>query len=241
MKPIIGVLLRSVKIDGSSSLYLAEKVRRGIIQSGGEVYTLTPPQDVNYIDTKGNELPELTEVEKDIIEKQLDQIDGLFIPGGNKFSEYDRYILERVIERKIPTLAVCLGMQLMSCYQEEVMLEDAYTENISHKSVDNDEKYNHLVKLDKSSKLYEIIGEEEIMVNSFHTKMATENNIYKVAAKSSDGCIEALEYPSDFFNIGVQWHPESMVKYDKAAEKLMKYFIKESKKTKNKEKITNIK
>lgn len=242
MKPIIGVMLRSVKIGDSNALYLSEKVRRGIIQSGGEVFTLTPPQDVNYIETKGKDLKELTEEEKNIIEKQLTQIDGLFIPGGSKFSEYDRYVLKKVIEKKIPTLGVCLGMQLMSCYEEEVILENAPIEKTNHQSIDPNEKYNHLVKIQKNSKLFKIIGKEEILVNSFHSKMATNNNIYKVVATSEDKCIEAMEYPGDFFNIGVQWHPEFMVKYDENAKKLMEYFVNEAKLNKIKEKLlTNIK
>ncbi len=220
-KPIIGVVLRSVKIDGVNSLFISEKTRRGIIKSGGEVFSITPPQDVIYIETKGDELPELTETEKDLIERQLDYIDGLFMPGGDKFSEYDRYLLERAIIKKIPVLGVCLGMQIMSCYRQEVILKDIS----DHKSADKDEKYHHKTVIKKNSKLYQILNKEEIEINSFHSKTVNENSIYQTTARSIDGCIEAIEYPTNTFNIGLQWHPEYMVEYDDNARKIMNAFI----------------
>ncbi len=227
MKPLIGVVLRSIKIEQSNSLYMSEKTRRGIIKSGGEVFAITPPQDIIYIETPGDKLPELTLDEKNFIESQLLLLDGLFMPGGEKFSEYDRYLLERAIELKIPILGVCLGMQIMSCYKQEVKLKNIETIS-NHLSEDNDEKYKHLVKIDINSKLYNIFQQEQVTVNSFHSKETFENGIYQVVAKSEDGIIEAIEYPSDTFNVGVQWHPEYMVEYDEFAKKLMQTFIKEA-------------
>ena len=67
-----------------------------------------------------------------------------------------------------------------------------------------------------------------IKVNSRH-KQIIKNTKLKVVGVSQDGYIEAIEDSSKKFFIGVQWHPESMVKYDKEQNSLFKYFIKQCK------------
>lgn len=236
MRPVIGVPLRYNHLpDGRPVLYLGEKVRRTLQKAKAEVFTLTPVQDLDYADTKGNEFPELSEEEKQIINKNLDRCDGLLLPGGNKFTPYDRYILEYAIEKKIPTLGICLSMQMMSCYNDCVQMVKNETD-INHNQ-ENDNEFSHLVKISKDSKLFQIIGKEEIRVNSFHNYHVTENAIYNISAISEDGLIEALEYPASFFNIGIQWHPEISYDFDDDSKKIIDYFIDEAVKNKEKKEV----
>lgn len=224
MKPLIGVPLRSWEDnEGFSLFYMYEKARRGIIKSGGLVLAITPTQDIDYYKTKGDDFPELTEEDHQLMEEYLNVIDGLFLPGGNKFCEYDRELLRKAIEKRIPILGVCLGMQLMGSYESDIKLDS--NGELKHNQ-EKDDKYLHYVNIDKDSKLYQIIGKEKIHVNSLHNYHLREDNpIYRTVAYSEDGLIEAIEYPSGTFNIGVQWHPESMVEYDEDAFKLMNTFI----------------
>lgn len=234
MRPIIGVPLRYDCLeDGRPILYLGEKVRRCLQKAGSEVFVLCPLHDVDYVNTKGNEFPELTEEQKVIINKNLDRCDGLFLPGGFKFTPYDRYILECAIEKKIPTLAVCLSMQMMSCYDEEVKMEKNET-SINHKQ-EEDNGFTHKVLIDRNSKLYDILRKDEIVVNSFHNYHATSNHVYRTVAKSEDGLIEGLEYPGNFFNIGVQWHPEISYEFDEDSKKIIDYFIEKASQRQNRE------
>lgn len=241
--PIIGVPLRYQKLeDGRPILYLGEKVRRTIQKAGGYVFSLVPVQDVNYMETRGNEFPKLSLEEKQIINKNLDMCDGLILPGGIKFTPYDRYLLELAIKKEIPVLGICLGMQLMSCYNEEVGMEKNETD-IEHYQ-DNDDSLVHSVKIKKNSKLYKILKKEEIKVNSYHNYHATDNNTYKIVAYSEDGLIEAIEYPTEVFNIGVQWHPEISYDFDLDSRKIIDAFIEAAKlrkkeKIKRKEKVLN--
>ncbi len=229
MKPVIGVAVRYQHLsDNRCIIYMAESVRKTLQKAGADIFAITPVQDINYMDTKIEEFPELTEEEKQIINDNLDKCDGLFLPGGIKFTPYDRYMLEVAIEKKIPTLGVCLSMQMMSCYQEDIKLEPVNTEIHNHNQED-DNILTHKVYIDKNSKLYEILGKTEIMVNSFHKYHALENHIYKTVAKSSDGLIEAIEYPANFFNIGLQWHPEISYNFDENSKKIIDYFINETK------------
>lgn len=229
MRPIIGVPLRYQHLsDNRCITYMAESVRRILQKAGGNVFPIPPVQDTNYIDTKTSEFKELTLEEKQIINDNLDRCDGLFLPGGMKFTPYDRYVLEVAIEKKIPTLAVCLSMQMMSCYQEDVELGTNET-GINHDQ-ENYDVLTHKVYINEDSKLFEIIGEREIMVNSFHKYHALENHIYKTVAISEDGLIEGIEYPANFFNMGIQWHPEVSYDFDENSRKIINYFINEAKK-----------
>ena len=63
------------------------------------------------------------------------------------------------------------------------------------------------------------------MVNSFHTKHVLANNVYETTVLSEDGLIEGIEYPSDTFNIGVQWHPEISYEFDDSSKKIIEAFI----------------
>ena len=63
------------------------------------------------------------------------------------------------------------------------------------------------------------------MVNSFHKRHATDNHIYKTVARSLDNQVEALEYPGETFNLGVQWHPEISYEFDLNSKKIIDAFI----------------
>ena len=228
MKPVIGIPLRYQKLeDNRAIVYMSERMRRTVQLAGGFVYSISPVQNVDNIHTKGNEFPELTDSEKDDINISLNMCDGIIFPGGIKFTPYDRYLLEVAIEKKIPVLGICLGMQMMNCYGEDIDLKDIDT-GVNHYQ-ESDEGFTHTVKINKSCKLYKILGKEEILVNSFHKRCSSENGIYKVAAVSDDGIIEAVEYPGDYFNIGVQWHPEISYEFDENSRKIIDAFIEECK------------
>lgn len=232
MKPIIGVPLRYQHLSDSRPIvYMPERVRRTLIQAGAHVRPISPIQDVDYIDTKGNEFAPLTEEEKETIERELDLLDGLFIPGGIKFTPYDRYLFSEALTKNIPILGVCLGMQIMSTYKKEIDLEKIES-TINHNQGSNDDLLSHSVKLNTSSKLYNIIGSEEFMVNSFHNYHITDNPLYNVVGLSEDGIIEAIEYPGDTFIVGVQWHPEISYEFDSNSALLINEFIKEAIKNK---------
>ena len=87
--PNIGIPLRYNHLpDGRCILFLGEKIRRCIQRAGGFIVPIVQVQDCDYCDTKYDEYEELTNEEKDNIEKYLDNVDGVIFPGGNKITPF---------------------------------------------------------------------------------------------------------------------------------------------------------
>lgn len=229
MGPIIGVLTRSyVNSKGTPIEYCLESTRRVIIKAGGVPIMLTPPQDIDYFTTKNSEMPDLTGIEKEIVLYQIEKLDGLFIPGGEKITKYDYYVLEECLKRNIPVLGVCLGMQMISNFK----INNFKLLDVSKKELHYKEDCNlpaHSVMIDKNSLLYKILGKEEIMVNSHHLRCVDYTKECNVVARSSDGVIEAVELKNYNFCLGVQWHPEITISNDINSKKIFSYFMEKAK------------
>ena len=225
---VIGIPVRydySNDNANKSIIYIFDSVRRTIQQAGGEISLILPTGNIDYMKIDFENIPELSEREKIILNKTLDKCDGLFLPGGIKFTPFDQYILDYAIKKDIPTLGICLSMQMMSCYNEEIDIVKNDTE-INHHQLDNDKV--HSIKIAKNSKLYNILGKDEIMVNSIHNYHGTTNHIYKTVATSPDGIIEAIEYPTATFNIGLQWHPEKDYETNPDSKLIINEFLKQA-------------
>ena len=219
MKPIIGIVSRPLLRDNGIRLDSVNNMsRRAIIKNGGIPISILPTQDIDYYDTLSENIPALKEQEKEDLINQIKLCDGILFQGGNRWFEYDKFIIEYVIENDIPALMICMSMQLLNYIDskgERIPLE-------GHKSL---EDYVHYVSIKKDSILYKILNKDRLNVNSMHKYKVTKTNICNIVALSDDGTIEALEYPNKKFILGLQWHPEKMIDFDEDENKIIKYFI----------------
>lgn len=124
--------------------------------------------------------------------------DGIIFEGGDNFQKYDSEALLYCYENDIPTLGICLGMQLMGCVFNGVLMDVDKHKNICHDVI-----------IDKNSKLFNIFKKEKIRVNSRH-KSALKNTNLNISSRSRDGYIESVEVLNKKFFVGVQWHPEDI-------------------------------
>ena len=205
MIPIIGIITRPDKlISGNEVMGVYDEIRKSIIGSGGIPIGILPLTE--NLDCFDND-----------VYKIIDMCDGVILQGGDEFYNYDLEIVKYLFENDIPTLGICLGMQLMGS------IFGGNLENITkHKY--KDKKYAHKVYIDKSSKLYDIFKNEVINVNSRHISALNTTEL-DIVGLSEDNVIEAIEDKNKKFFIGVQWHPESMYSYDILECNLFDYFL----------------
>lgn len=229
MRPVIGIVARSEENEnGTSMFYVFESIRQSIIHLGGEPLLLLPPQDIDYYKTRIKDYPEFTVEDEKRMSKWLNMCDGIVLPGGYKMTNFDRYVVEYATEKDIPILGICLGMQVMSCYKEDIEIVPIDENHLNHKQESQD-GVSHRVDIKKDNILYDILKKNNIMVNSFHKKQATPNKYYEVIAHSEDGIIEAIQNKKNTFNLGVQWHPEKNYLEDDNSKKIMEALIEYSK------------
>lgn len=147
----------------------------------------------------------------------IDRCDGIITPGGIDILGLDCDIVKYCYEKDIPTLGICLGVQIMG---KGFNGEIATLNTNNHCS---NEEYVHNVFIDRDSILYKILCKDKIRVNSRHHDYVKKTDL-KVSAVSEEGIVEALEDKNKKFFLGVQWHPESLLE-DENSIKLFNYFI----------------
>lgn len=152
--------------------------------------------------------------------EKLADVSGILLPGGDDVGPLDYFLIKYAIDNKLKLLGICQGMQSMALFGSNDKLVSIG--NLGHKQP---EGYVHTVKF-ASSKLKNIYGTAEIMVNSHHLQTVLQSYYFSVVGRSDDGLIEAIESSDDIFQIGVQWHPERMLDYDASSKKLLWEFIK---------------
>jgi hypothetical protein len=84
----------------------------------------------------------------------------------------------------------------------------------------------HEVTLVQNTKLFALIGEPTLSVNSFHREAVGQlSKAVVVSARCDDGTIEAIEVPSQRFALGLQWHQELFAGTDHPGNRVFRGLI----------------
>lgn len=171
---------------------------------------------------------------EETIESYVSMIDALILSGGHDmdpvyyneellpegqmpFRErdtFDMLLIKYALEKRIPILGICRGMQVLnvyfggSLYQDLKYNKDVYLKHIQESSPG---EHVHKVAIERDSVLSEIYG-EEVWVNSHHHQLVKRiGDGLKATGRASDMAVELIEWEdSSRFVVGVQWHPEMM-------------------------------
>lgn len=161
------------------------------------------------------------------LDRILDGLDGLVLVGGmddvdpalfggdpskahfvqRKRDEFELELLRRAERRKLPVLALCRGAQLMAVAYGGA-LRPLEADQASRHGISISSLAAHRVSIEPWSRLERLVGSGPFTVSSTHFQGIADAGRLRVAARSDDGVIEAVELPGDRFVLGLQWHPE---------------------------------
>jgi putative glutamine amidotransferase len=119
----------------------------------------------------------------------------------------DLLLARAVLAGGTPCLGICLGVQVLNVAAGGSLVQDI--PSMVPGALPHADGARHRVALEPGSRLAGIVGAAEVEVNSHHHQgVKRVGRGFRVAARSPDGVIEALERDGPVFQVGVQWHPE---------------------------------
>ena len=224
LAPVIGVTA-TLKEDADSVAHrpLGSFVRmdldyvNGVVQAGGIPMILAP-------------MPEMAE-------EVAGRIDGLLLCGGSDLDPgyydeepipeldvtvperdaFEMALVEQALERGIPVFGICRGLQVLNVALGGTLYQDLpsqlHPDLIAHRQKSPKWQWTHEVEVDGGSNIAKIMGTHRLRVNSYHHQAVKDlADGLVIAARASDGVVEAVESPSlsERWLVAVQWHAEAM-------------------------------
>jgi microsomal dipeptidase-like Zn-dependent dipeptidase/gamma-glutamyl-gamma-aminobutyrate hydrolase PuuD len=173
--------------------------------------------------------------DKAVLENIVSNIDGLILSGGGDMysplfgeelhpavndynidrDKYDLALVHLAADRQMPVLGICRGHQVINVAFGGTLIQDIPSQvpdsKIVHNQTEARDIATHSVRIDSKSKLYQIVKENDLSVNSFHHQAIKSTAPgFGAVAFSEDGIVEAIESEEGKTILSVQWHPETM-------------------------------
>jgi putative glutamine amidotransferase len=172
----------------------------------------------------------------DTLREIFSRLDGVFLTGGvdvdpARYHEprhplcgatdpardaVEILLLDHATERGLPVLAVCRGIQVLNVALGGALVQDIPSQCPSalHHAPRNGRAVRvHDVHVAPGTRLAAAMVARRLQVNSSHHQAISRlAHGLRVSARAPDGIIEGAEWEgSDWWAVGVQWHPEELV------------------------------
>ena len=166
----------------------------------------------------------------------LDEADALLLPGGgdidpewygcdrhprthgvsHRRDRFELTLLQEALERDIPVLAICHGMQLLNVHLGGT-LDQHLSDRGNVLQHDRDmprAEPAHDADIDQDGPLARILGSDAPVNSHHHQGLGRLGEGLEEIAWAEDGVLEGVYLPDLEWVVGVQWHPEAMAPVD---------------------------
>ncbi|MGA9672688.1 MAG: type 1 glutamine amidotransferase [Terracidiphilus sp.] len=130
--------------------------------------------------------------------------------------EIEIRLLKRAFRLKIPILGICRGSQLLNVVCGGTLYGDVQKErgsHLRHIDYENYDTFRHPASIVPGTPLARWYRRKKLKVNSYHHQGIRElASRFRPMAHAEDGLIEAYYDPAAPFVVGLQFHPERMLK-----------------------------
>ncbi|MDJ0959280.1 MAG: gamma-glutamyl-gamma-aminobutyrate hydrolase family protein [Acidimicrobiia bacterium] len=227
MRPVIGITTRPKLVASSAGESETHTLQRtytqSVLRAGGVPVLLSPVPDRD-------------------VATVVDRLDGLVLSGGGDIEveryggtandrmygmDFDRDEFEIQLalcaaERRLPTLAICRGMQVVNVALGGTLIEDIPTEigSMDHSVIGHHVFDGHQhVRLEAGCRVADAVKKIDLEVNSIHHQAVRDLAPgFRAVGWADDGVIEAIEHHDpDWPLLAVQWHPEYLGEADDEA------------------------
>jgi len=216
-KPLVAMNadFRPARKDSPAFSYLCAGYYDSVARAGGIPVIIPPMEDMADVDR----LLDMVDAMIMVGGGDLDpRYDGFMVHPSNRLldrrrEEFDRRLMRRVAERRMPVFGIGAGLQLLNVTMGGNLflhIAEDLPRALPH-SDPLDPAHRHALEVQRGSLMERVYGEGEIRVNSMH-HMAIEDVAagFAVTARCPDGVIEAIESTmDDWLAMGTQFHPES--------------------------------
>jgi putative glutamine amidotransferase len=224
--PVIGICGRvlSFSDEGRRDAFSSSQpYSRAVAKSGG-LPMLLPP-----LPTAPN-----------MVHSYLDRLGGLLLPGGGDVEphrygqtpttdalygmvglhdEFDLALIHAAIDRDLPVLAICRGMQILNVSQGGTLVQDLGLEG--HWMCE------HPVSVTGGSRLAAAAGANHLRhcYSVHHQGLDQLGDNLTPVAYDEHGLIEAVEHDHASWVVGVQWHPEDTTSIEPPQQAIFDEFV----------------